>query len=129
MLIQIVSVSDDNDKLREVAVKHCDVLLLCGFTKPLATLKQQDVPLIIESVSLHTTILQVSLCNEFNYNIIICSKMQVKAELDEIKKGLADSGVLEFIQKYPEFFRCLFVWNRDILTAGQNEVKRIQLHL
>ena len=55
-------------------MESCDMLITCGFTKPVATLTYCDVPSLIESVALHTTILAV------------------KAELDQIILGLEDSG-------------------------------------
>ena len=34
-------------------------------------------------------------------------------------KGLDDAGVLEMLRKHPDFFRPLFVYNKDnSLTAG-----------
>ena len=56
---QLTSVADDDNKLRESAQTECDVLLSCGYTKPIALLKRQDIPSIIECVTLHKAILQV----------------------------------------------------------------------
>lgn len=44
--------------------------------------------------------------------------MQVKAELDQIKEGLSDAGVLEMMTKHPDLFKPLFVHMEDPLTAG-----------
>lgn len=99
MLQEITAAGADDAKLREVAMTSCDVLLSCGFTKPIPALTHRDVPRIIECVCLHSALLQV------------------KAELDEIAKGIADAGVLEMLQKHPDFFRPLFVYSPDPLTA------------
>ena len=56
---QITSAGDDDVKLRDIALNTCDVSLSCGFTKPIGLLKHQDIHSIIESVTLHTVILQV----------------------------------------------------------------------
>lgn len=50
---------------------------------------------------------------------VLIFKKKVKAELDEIRKGLADAGVLLMIEKYPDFFRSLFVFKEGVLTAGK----------
>ena len=39
----------------------------------------------------------------------IINTCQVKAELDEVSKGLADADVLDVLHKYPELFRPLFI--------------------
>lgn len=43
--LQLTSAGADDVTLREVALNACDILLSCGFTKPIATLKHQDVSL------------------------------------------------------------------------------------
>ena len=45
---------------------------------------------------------------------------QVKEELDEIKLGLSDAGVLEMMTKHPDLFKPLFVHSEDPLTAGNH---------
>ena len=42
--------------------------------------------------------------------------------MDEIIKGLADAGVLEMLQMYPDLFRPLFVHSQDPLTAGDSRI-------
>ncbi|CAI8002291.1 hypothetical protein GBAR_LOCUS3366 [Geodia barretti] len=44
---------------------------------------------------------------------------EVKAELDEIKLGLSDAGVLEMMTKHPDLFKPLFVHSEDPLTADR----------
>lgn len=78
----------------------CDNLLACGFNRPPATLTLRDVPQLIECVTLHSTLLIV------------------KAELDEILKGLKDAGVLEVLHQSPGLFKPLFVYQDKSLAAG-----------
>lgn len=79
----------------------CEVLISCGFNKPIPLLTPRDVPQLIECVSLHSTILVV------------------KAELDHIIQGLEDVGVLKTLQASPHLFRSLFVYEPEVLTAGE----------
>lgn len=81
-----------------------ELLLACGFNRPISTLFLRDIPQLIECVSLHSTLLIV------------------KAELDEIMKGLRDAGVLEVIQQSPSLFEPLFVYQAKPLMAGKNVV-------
>jgi hypothetical protein len=100
--LQKITSVEDSTQLQDVAQNESEMLLSCGFTKPFATLTLKDIPSIIESVTLHTTILKV------------------KAELDDMVKGLDDAGVLEMLRKHPDFFRPLFVYNKDnSLTADK----------
>lgn len=79
----------------------CDVLLDCGFTKPLPQLKLGDVPQLVKSAALHATILKI------------------KSELDQFMKGVNEAGCLHAIQEYPYLFHTLFVASdRDELNAG-----------
>ena len=41
----------------------------------------------------------------------------MKAELDDLKKGLEELGVLNLLQQNPITFRALFVATHDVLTA------------
>ena len=81
-------------------MKECDLLVSCGFTKPLATLTKRDVPRLMEAVSLHTTVLVV------------------KGELDQLILGLEDSGVLHALRTYSDMLRPLFVYEYSPLSAG-----------
>ena len=77
-----------------------DTLIECGVTKPLAKLSLQDVDTVARTVALHTTILRV------------------KAELDQFVCGLNEAGILDSIRAYPEFFRPMFVYQHEEITAG-----------
>ena len=94
-----MAVGSDVPKLRECALEVWDIITACirSFTKPIATLVQEDVYQLIECVTLHTTI------------------FQIKAELDQFIQGLNDAGVLEMLQKHSHPF-C--VHTSDSLTAG-----------
>lgn len=74
--------------------------MACGFNRPISTLLPRDVPQLIECVTLHSTLLIV------------------KAELDDIIKGLGDAGVLQVVQGSPNLFEPLFVDQAKPLTAG-----------
>ena len=45
---QIVAVGSDVHKLRECMLEACDMLTACGFTKPIATLVQEDINQLIK---------------------------------------------------------------------------------
>lgn len=76
------------------------MLLSCGFNRPIAGLLLSDIPQIIKCVSLHSALLVI------------------KAELDEIIKGLDDAGVLKAVQRWPQLFKPLFVHQTVQLKAG-----------
>ena len=54
-------------------------MLECGFTNSLCTLKLSDVPLLVKSAALHSTILKI------------------KSELDQFIDGLDTAGLLHTI--------------------------------
>ena len=81
-----------------------DVLVTCGFTRPISTLTLRDIPLLVESVSLHASLLVV------------------KAELDQLVEGLRDTPVLEMMRSNPVLCRDLFIRKRSrrsSLTASE----------
>ena len=79
----------------------CDILLECGFTKPLATLKMKDVNQWVKCASLHSTL------------------MRIKSELDQFISGLDAACVLHAIREYPDFFAPIFIYQGKALTAGK----------
>ena len=84
-------------------MRACDVLLECGYAKPLSKLKAIDVPQLIKNATLHSTILKI------------------KSELDQFIDGLNEAGILHSIRQYPDFFRPLFVSSGTAISAGINE--------
>jgi len=70
-------------------MEACDLLVTCGYTRPIPQLSYRDVPHLIECVTLHSTILVV------------------KAELDDLIKGLEDAGVLQTMRSLPKLFKYL----------------------
>ena len=90
----------DEQEARRVAMESCDILLECGFTKPLATLKKNDVNQLVKCASLHSTLLRV------------------KSEIDQFISGLDAARVLHAIREYPDLFAPLFVYQKKDLTAG-----------
>ncbi len=89
------------ETLRDTAMEACEVLVSCGFNRPIPLLTHRDVPQLIECVSLHSTILVI------------------KAELDHVMQGLEDVGVLSTLQASPHLFRPLFIHDPQPLTAGE----------
>ena len=82
-------------------MEACDMLLSCGFNKPIPLLTPRDVPKMVECVCLHSTILVI------------------KAELDHILQGLNDVGVLESLRASPGLFKSLFVYEPHALTSRE----------
>lgn len=97
---QITAIGSDIPKLRDCAIDACDMLTACGFTKPIATLVEDDICQLIKCVTLHSTI------------------FQIKAELDQFMQGLNDAGVLEMLQNHAHLFQPFFVYSPQLLTAG-----------
>ena len=87
----------DNNKLREIAVEETELLTSCGFIKPSTTLTYLDVPKLIKTVTLHSTILNI------------------KAELDQLIDGLDDAQVLPSIRSHPDMFKHFFVEDMNAL--------------
>ena len=79
-----------------------DTLLECGYCKPFASLSLSDREDLLHALALHFIILRP------------------KAELDQLKEGLASVGVAESMEMYPEILKSLFVSaNGGPLHAGQ----------
>lgn len=95
-----LSEAKEEKRAQEIAMRACDVLLECGYTKPLSTLKAIDVTQLIKNVTLHSTILKI------------------KSELDQFIDGLNEAGVLHSIRQYSDFFRPLFVSSGTAISAG-----------
>ena len=72
----------DEKEMREVAGRNIDLLLECGFTKPVALLKLGDKSDLIYAVTLH--------------KFVLCSL----AELDQLCSGMAALGVTDSLQQY-----------------------------
>lgn len=96
-----LSNATDEKEARATAIESCNILLECGLTKPLATLKMEDIPQIVKSASLHSTILRI------------------KSELDQFISGLESAGLLPAIRKYPDLFSPMFEYQGATLTAGE----------
>ena len=94
-----LSEATDEKQVQNIAVSACDALLECGFTKPLSTLKCEDVTQLISNAILHSTILKI------------------KCELDQFIEGIREAGVLHSIQKYPHYFLPLFVLSGTAIRA------------
>ena len=87
--------------MREVAGRNIDLLLECGFTKPVALLKLGDKSDLIHAVTLH--------------KVVLCSL----AELDQFRSGMATLGVAESLQQYHPLYASFYcMGSGDSLTSG-----------
>ena len=87
--------------MREVAGRNIDLLLECGYTKPVALLKLDDKSDLVHAVTLHKVVLS-SL-----------------AELDQFRSGLAALGVRDSLQQYHELHASFYcMGSGDSLTSG-----------
>ena len=97
---KIHSVTDENE-MREVASRNIDLLLECGFTKPVALLKLGDKSDLIHAVTLH--------------KVVLCSL----AELDQFRDGMATLGVADSLQQYHPLYASFYcMGSGDSLTSG-----------
>ncbi len=46
--------------------------------------------------------------------------IKVKACMDQFAEGLQELQTLEIMKKYPELMKPLFVFNEEVITAGNN---------
>jgi hypothetical protein len=86
-----VTIAQCDEEVRAAAMNALEVIISCGFTKPVSAICVEDVPHLVKCVSLHATILVI------------------KAELDQLVEGLAVTGVLEMMRRHPQLCRKLFV--------------------
>ena len=91
----------DEKGMREVAGRNIDLLLECGFTKPVALLKLEDKSDIVHAVTLH--------------KVVLCSI----AELDQFCGGMAALGVRDSLQQYHQLHASFYcMGGGDSLTSG-----------
>ena len=108
---QLTSASDV-DELRSLAAKHCSLLVDSGYSKPLTTLTMADKISMVQTVTLHSVLLQT------------------KAELDQFCSGLRALGVLDAIQEYSHLFRDFFtITGYQPLSAGAHCLEFITLYM
>lgn len=102
-IIPVVQIegTTDIDAFRAELTENMDLLMECGYTKPVSRADLGDKPDIIQSVTLHKVVL-VSL-----------------AELSQFRKGLATLGVATALKDYPHLLQSFFsLRNNDQLTSG-----------
>ena len=78
------------DELKSVLMDAADLLVDCGFIKPLMSVNLTDRPGIIKAITLHYTI------------------FRAKAELDQLRGGLNTLGVADAMHSYSDLFQPLF---------------------
>ena len=81
-------------------MEHCELLVKCGFIKPLATSTLEDKIAAVQSIALHHIILQC------------------KAELDQLCSGMENVGILNVLRSNHHIFWEYFSLQKDRLTAG-----------
>ncbi len=80
---------------------NIDLLIECGFSKPVSKLELRDKVDIAQAVALHKVILASF------------------AELTQFKEGLSTLGVAEAMKDNPDILRCFFCSeSKKILIAG-----------
>ena len=90
----------DIDVLREfITDDKCAVVYDSGFSLPITEVTIQDIPTIVRTVTLHSTV------------------MPIKSELDQLTKGLEICGILPLIRKYPRVMKELFMYDADKKTV------------
>lgn len=93
-------------------MRAADLLIDCGFTKPITQITAKDVQEVVDTISVHCTILKI------------------KAELDQIRCGLEEAEMLESIEKWPELFKPFFVASpNNIPTSSNANYMILLLHL
>lgn len=101
-MFKIHDAADDNS-IREMALASSDLLLDCGYVKPLCNLTMKDKSDLIHTVTLHKVVLSVL------------------GELNQFRCGIDSTGlnIYESIEKYYDLcapFYCLDTENQ--LTSG-----------
>ena len=81
---------DDVQVLRTKLLDNADILECCGYTRPIFRTNLEDVPELIQAITLHYVILHS------------------KAELDQLKEGLQTCKVLKFMKEFPGIFKDFF---------------------
>ncbi|XP_019856540.1 PREDICTED: uncharacterized protein LOC105314041 isoform X2 [Amphimedon queenslandica] len=100
-LLNKLSLASDDTSLRTLAMDNCDNLLSCGYLKPIHTITCKDLSTLVAAVSFH------------------CVISSVKAELDDIRDGLAKVNILYAMEAFPQSLELYFVKKSTPLTAAQ----------
>ena len=87
--------------IREVANNSIDLLLECGFSKPVTLLNLEDKSELIHAITLH--------------KVILCTL----AELDQFRNGMGALGVGESLKQYHQIYASFYcIGTGDLLTSG-----------
>lgn len=80
---------------------NIDLLVECGFTKPVTKLELEDKVTIVQSICLQMVVLNTL------------------AELHQFMDGLASLGVVKALRKHPSLLRSFYCSaNKEELTSG-----------
>lgn len=89
------------DEFKEAYICHFCYLAECGVTKPSTAVTLEDKISVVQSITLHNTILKS------------------KAEIDQFAAGLSCLGTKSYIMKYPHLLKEFFtISGKQVLTAG-----------
>lgn len=100
VFLKIQNATEEYD-IREVASKNIDLLIECGFTKPVSLLNLQDKAELIHAITLH--------------KVILCSL----AELDQFRSGMSVFGIAESMKQYHQLYTHYYcIGTGDLLTSG-----------
>ena len=88
------------ERLHSLLLDNCELILESGFTKPLMCVNVEDIPNVVQTVTLHRVILR-SL-----------------AELSQFKDGIEALGVGKVMNVHSHLLYDFFVQGKDPLTAG-----------
>lgn len=102
--VYIVQIMDcvDADGLRKVAMANIDLILECGWSKPVLSLQLGQKEELKRVLCLHHVLLKS------------------KAEMDQLREGLATLGVADIMKKHPACLESFFVFTPSkVLTAGK----------
>lgn len=87
--------------MKEVASENIDLLLECGFTKPVSLLNLEDKPELIHAVTLH--------------KVVLCSL----AKFEQFCNGMASLGVAESLKQNHHLYTPFYcIGAGDMLTSG-----------
>ena len=92
-----MSTTSDDDTLRDLAMEVSDLLVECGFNKPIMSLTTEEIPHLVQTVANNAVLLKV------------------KGEPDQFNAGLEESPVLFLSGSFHIYFTpCLLLQKRIV---------------
>ncbi len=87
-------------EVRELAMKHLDMLLACGYIQPPMKMSFEDRVVLVQSITLHSVILEC------------------KGEIDQFAEGLKYFNIINTIRKDPYLLKQFLCLRTVTLTPG-----------